>query len=55
VDNFLEGKGREESPGYHFDGEYHTGAKTFGKLTWDLEKHTPSVYEGAFFDETFNG
>jgi hypothetical protein len=36
VNNFLNGKGKEESPTYRYEGQYRNGAKTFGKLTWDL-------------------
>lgn len=50
VDNYLEGNGSETCPNYSFVGKYHCGARIFGKLSWDLEKNPPTVYEGGFFD-----
>lgn len=31
-------------------GEFRAGAKSYGKLIWNLDKNIHSVYEGGFFE-----
>lgn len=35
IDNKPHGKGKEITAKYEFDGEFHNGKKTRGKLTWN--------------------
>ena len=53
--NLPHGKGKEEGPNYTYEGQYERGTKLSGKMTWNLDLPTPSIYVGCFYEEKFNG